>query len=242
MARSRNKTRKTIRPGTSSHRAQLDLPENAAASWIRKLNGSRIIHLRNDPDFLTLVKFGRAMNTVLFAFTCVKDYGNTPGARFERQYKRACFILGGYLHESIQLVVAVKGRYLTEPAFDKLRVLALDSKHKRSRFYVKKIRNHIAFHLDENDAVTRDTLQSLPLTTMPFARGYGKSFEDYYFEFADLVDIAFLEKALDGEASENEPDAFILDSVVRFGFQFIEAAAEFQLALSERIKIKDHIY
>ena len=61
------------------------------------------------------------------------------------------------------MIKSIKGRYLTEPGFEKLSLLTLSEEHRTVRSYAKRVRNHAAFHLDEYDESTRRTLVGLAL-------------------------------------------------------------------------------
>lgn len=43
--------------------------------WNIKIKPSQLIYLKDDPDFLTMVKFGRAINALSFAVTVCATHG-----------------------------------------------------------------------------------------------------------------------------------------------------------------------
>jgi len=209
--------------------------------WSTKLNGSRLINIRNDPDFLTIIKIGRVMNAVAYGLTDVGSY-NVNTALCIRQYRRALFVLGGYLHQGITLVKAIKGRYLTEPGFEALRLIALDSEHKKARDYVKKIRNFTAFHLDEYDETTRQTLSRLKPTMYPLMAGDDRTVGSFYFEFSDFIDLTFLVNTFADGRSWEETAHDIIGAIIDLAYEFLTACNEFLDALCSKIKITEHIY
>jgi hypothetical protein len=209
--------------------------------WNVKLNGSRLLNIRNDPDFLTIIKIGRVMNAVAYGVTDIGSY-NVNTALCTRQYRRALFVLGGYLHQSITLVSAIKGRYLTEPGFEPLRLIALDSEHKKARDYVRKIRNFTAFHSDEYDETTRQTLSRLKPMTYPFMSGDDDTAGTFYFEFSDYIDLAFLVDTFANGRSFEETSEDILVSIMDLAYKFLTACHEFLHALCTKIKITEHVY
>jgi len=210
--------------------------------WSVKLNGSRLLHIRNDPDFLTIIKIGRVMNAVAYGVTDIASYREHSTVMHTRQFRRACFVLGGYLHQGITLVKAIKGRYLTEPGFERLRLIALDSEHKKARDYVKKIRNFTAFHLDEYDETTRQTLSRLKPTMYPLMAGDDRTVGSFYFEFSDFIDLTFLVNTFADGRSWEETAHDIIGAIIDLAYEFLTACNEFLDALCAKIKITEHIY
>ena len=157
-----------------------------------KINGSRLAGLKRDPDFRTIIKIGSVMNAVMCAVETVgRTYKQTTVLE-KRQYRRGCFELAGYLHEGIKLANSIKGRYLTYPEFQDLRAVALDAECRRARDYVRKVRNHAAFHFDEDDARTGVTLGKLK-PTMYILSSVDRSIPGaWYFDFADYLDLTLL--------------------------------------------------
>lgn len=150
-----------------------------------------------------MIKIGRTMNAVMFASTIVIRNFEMKTFTEGRQYFRSYLILGGYLREAIKVVLAVKGRYVGDPQFEPLRLLALDAKHKKVRSYLKKVRNFAAFHLDEFDETTRRTLSHMKPTAMNIIGGDDASGFSVYYEIADFLDFAFLvEEVADGRPAE----------------------------------------
>ena len=96
-------------------------------SWEFKLHSSHVIQLRNDPDFVTMIKVGRAMNALWFGLTTLVISDPRRNNTETRLNLRAFQVLGGYLHEAIEVVDRLKGRYLGLEAFEPLR------KHGRQR-------------------------------------------------------------------------------------------------------------
>lgn len=210
--------------------------------WAANLNGSRLMYLRNDPDFLTMIKIGRVTNAVAYGLTDVLGNDERKSALGRRQFRRGLFVLAGYLHEGIRLVQSIKGRYLTEPEFEPLRALALATEHKKTRDLVRTIRNATAFHLDEFDETTRQTLARMKPECFPLMSGDDQSLATFYFEFSDYVDWAFLiEKFADGRSREETSDDIVY-STMQFADKFLPACHNFQIALCKKTKIGEHVY
>ena len=100
--------------------------------WARKLHSSRLMYLRNDPDFLTMVKIGRAMNSITYCITTAVTFDKFETDRTHmRQFRRSLIMLGGFVHEAVELVSSIKGRYLGNPDFEPLRRLVLDYEYRK---------------------------------------------------------------------------------------------------------------
>ncbi len=61
-----------------------------------RIRKHRFREIRNDPDFLALIKVGRAVNAVASGVQFISDYmeDDSPGGR--RQYYRAFFTTSGF--------------------------------------------------------------------------------------------------------------------------------------------------
>lgn len=216
-------------------------PPQRTERWSANLNGSRLMYLRNDPDFLTIIKIGRAVNAICFAMNSLY-YEDGKTVSSVRQYRRGCFILAGYLHEGLLVVKSIKGRYLTYPAFEPLRAMALGAEYKDEREYVRTIRNAMAFHLDEIDETTRHTLARIKPTMLPFMSGDDATFATSYFELSDYLDIAFLVEKFGNGREWDEAAGAVLESVMKFADKFLVACHDFHIALCNKIDISQHMY
>ena len=55
-------------------RQAVQLPvRDTSKQWSLKIKASQFVYLKDDPDFLTMVKFGRAINALSFASTVVAN-------------------------------------------------------------------------------------------------------------------------------------------------------------------------
>ena len=63
-------SKKRKRPGKKVVRQPVQLPVgDTSKQWSLKIKPSQLIYLKDDPDFLTMVKFGRAITPLSFATT-----------------------------------------------------------------------------------------------------------------------------------------------------------------------------
>jgi hypothetical protein len=109
-----------------------------------------------------------------------------------RQFRQGSFVLVGYLHEGLNVVKSIKGRYLTYPEYEPLKALVLSEEYKRERDVVRTIRNATAFHLDEVGETTRQRLVRLNPVTLPFMSGDEKAIGGFCFDFVDFIDLSYL--------------------------------------------------
>jgi hypothetical protein len=217
-------------------------PEPKSTRWTVKLNPSRLAFIKNNPDFLTLIKIGRALNAVSFGATGIMECNKLRSFVELRQYRRSYLILGGYLHESIKLVDSLKGRYLGDPDFEPLRLLVLDAEHKKARFYVKKVRNVAAFHLDEIDENTRRSLATVKPTTVNLACGDDPTLISTYWEFSDYLDGVFLVSELGDGRSAEATLTDLYETILNFSLKFMDAANQFTHALVKKLDLKEYLY
>ncbi len=212
--------------------------------WARKLHSSRLMYLRNDPDFVAMIKIGRVMNALGYCITNMVTFRDWQTNRtHERQQRRTWVMLGGFLHEAIEVVNSIKGRYLGNADFEPLRALVLDYEHEKTRKKAKKVRNWMAFHLDGNDETTRATISKLKPETFTLWCGENQQNGSYYFELADILDLTYL-----GEVFPAEDDGYtpmdsgekVLIDLNDYALAFLTACHTFELMLWE--KIREHTY
>jgi hypothetical protein len=156
-----------------------------------RIRKHRFREIRNDPDFLALVKVGRAVNAVTSGVQFISDYMEDYSPVGRRQYYRAFFTTSGFLYEGLELVTSIRLKYLSEPFFNKLNVLIGDE-YKKHRKVLKEIRHSIAFHLDSDDKSTKLTLSNLKLNRYDLMSGNSDRVMDFYFDMADTIDFNYL--------------------------------------------------
>jgi hypothetical protein len=214
----------------------------ATKRWARKLHSSRLMFLREDPDFLTMIKIGRVMNALNFCITTVSTFRDYDNLTHRRQGKRAYFLLGGYVHQAIVLVDSIKGRYLGNEAFEPLRFLVLDYEYRNIRKFAKKMRNYTAFHLDEYDETTRRTLSKLKPTMYTLMCGEDQMLASHYFSFSDFLDMTFLGNEFwEGHDEVDQIVNGAISELFTYSTDFLIACDTFQQWLW-KTKIQEHVY
>ena len=233
---------------TSKHRKKkglkkrkfIDLSETRPQTTRIRIRRHRFRELRNNQDFLALIKVGRAVNAVTSGLQFISDYmdDNTPVGR--RQYYRAVFMTSGFLYEGLELVTSLRLKYLNEPFFTKLNVLIGD-KYKRHRKILQEIRNSIAFHLDSDDKSTKLALSNLNLSRYDLMSGSSDKVVDFYFDMADTIDWNYLiDKFKDGRP-EPEVNKELLKLVSEVMTNFSTAGHEFLTGLGEKMKFSEYV-
>ncbi len=237
-------SKKRKRAGKKVVRQAVVTTPDTSKRWSLKIKPAQLIYLKDDPDFLTMVKFGRAINAVSFALTVTMSWANNESNQGKRQYRRGLFVLAGYLHQTILLIRGVGDRHITMDAFVPLRTLAHDPKYQKHRNYCKTIRNYTAFHLDEFDEHenTRNSLAKLDNTMHVLMSGDDEKFVNFYFEFADYLDFALVGTTFQGDRTPQETMDDIMSSVLQLSGEMIEALFGFQFALAKKMELHEHIY
>ena len=213
-----------------------------SAKWAVRLMGPRLAGLKDDPDFRTIIKLGRVLNAVLSAISNVSSSVKRSNAHERRQYWRACFMLAGYVHEGIKLVNSIKGRYLTMPEFQDLRAIALDADCRQARDYVRKVRNHAAFHFDEDDLRVSRALAMLKPTTYTLNSGDRSIPGAWYFDLADYLDLTLLVDEFGEGGDREEAIDKIFNTINGLAVAFTTACAKFYIALTKKMDLADDVY
>ena len=212
--------------------------------WARKLHSSRLMYLRNDPDFLTMVKIGRAMNSITYCITSITTFDQFETDRTHmRQFRRSQIMLGGFIHEAVELVNSIRARYLGNPDFEPLRALVLDYQYEKTRKQAKKVRNSLAFHLDNYDETTRVTISRMKPATYTLWSGENQQNGNHYFEFADFLDMSYLGDVFpDKDGCEpDEAGRRVLGNLLHFAVELLNACKKFEEMLWETT-VSKHVY
>ena len=205
------------------------------------MHSSHFMFLKNDPDFHTFAKLGRAINCLTCELVNVETYKPQRTVVQTRQFRHSGVALGGYMHETVQLVDRLKGRYLGHPAFEPLRVLVVEAEHRSFRHFLSTVRNCLAFHLDQTDEVTTRTATGMKPGNHTVMCGDGTSNADYYFEFADYIDMAFLMDENPLEHSLKETADAVVNMLASRAVDLLTAVHTFQNHLW-KTTAKEHVY
>ena len=166
--------KRTAKPDTSEPKTR----------WAKKMHSSHFMFLKNDPDFHTFAKLGRAINCLTCELVNVETY---------------------------------------RPQF------------------LSTVRNCLAFHLDQTDEVTTRTATGMKPGNHTIMCGDGTSNADYYFEFADHIDMAFLMDENPLEHSLKETADAVVNMLASRAVDLLTAVHTFQNHLW-KITAKAHVY
>ncbi len=234
MPKSRHPKKKTPK-----RRKFLDLDEPKSPILRIRIRRHRFREIKHNPDFLALIKVGRAVNAVISGIQFISDYMNDDSPVGRRQYYRAFFTTCGFLYEGLNLANSIRLNYIKEPFFSKLNVLISDE-YKQHRKVLKEIRQ-ISFHLDSEDKSTKLALSNLKLKRYDLASGKSDLMMEFYFDMADTIDLNYLiDKFKDGRS---EPDVheeivkMFTDVMKNFG----SAGHEFLTGLAGKINISEYV-
>lgn len=222
---SRKKSRVIQNASFSSPKPRIRIPRH-------KFHG-----LKNDKNFLTIVKIGRLLNAISFGAQSYLDYAGDKSSIGRRQFFRATLITGGYLYEGLLLVDSLKNEYRLKEYFKNLLALANDSK---SRKILQSMR-HIAFHLDSDDKSSRDILPKLDLARYDLMSGDTGKVGDFYFDFADTIDINYLTKPSKRDSEQVITIETIASTLGNITEQFLKAGHEFLVSLAQEFKLYEYV-
>lgn len=213
-------------------------------SWNLKIKPSQMIYLKNDPDFLMMVKMGRILNAVLYALTSIASFSKYSTHISRRQYRRGLFVLAGYLHESINIIKNVDERHITMESFVPLRKIAHNVEYKKARDYLREIRNAAAFHLADSGGFenTREAISGLKLSSYELMGGDDEDFATYYFELSDTLDISRICKKFQDDRDEEVVAEEIRQTITDIAWEFINAGTHFQVALARKMDLGEYVY
>lgn len=198
-----------------------------------------------EADLIMLIKLGRLLNAMMFAYRAFDDHKVNKSAVNQRQVRRAFFVLAGYLWEGIQLVKSdsFSNAYSSEESFFcKLRQASDVTDFCTA---LKKARNIAAFHMDHKDESTKAGLKTL-ISSQSHKSFYtilsadSSNSLDYYYEIADLIDLNFLfgkneNNQKSSEMKDQKQERAFYESVADFSSKFIAAADESINFLAEKL-------
>jgi hypothetical protein len=202
-----------------------------------RLKGSRLMYLKDDPDFHAVIRMGRLLNSIMFASQAMADYFGDESATGTRQTHRAFYVLCGYLHQGIQVVSWIRPRYIGEAAFEPLRLLTVGPDHAKARKIVRIVRNEVAFHQDEGREKTEEALGELKLGHYDLISNDDQTLLGFYFDFADIVDWQMIKAKLGDDRSIPELYTDLSSTVYRYSGLFGNACYDFLNHLSAMSKI-----
>ena len=237
-------SKKRKRAGKKVVRQAVVTTPDLSKSWNLKIKPSQMIYLKNDPDFLMMVKMGRMLNAVLYAITSIAPFIASPTHLARRQYRRGLMVLAGYLHESIIIIRNVEDRHITMESFVPLREIAFGLEYRQAREYLREVRNVAAFHLADSAGIenTKLAISELKLSSYELTGADDEDFSTSYFELSDTLDIAVISRKFKDDRDPHVVAEEIHQTITKVAWEFIKAATDFQMALARKMELGEYVY
>ena len=147
---------------------------------------------------------------------------------------------GGYLFEGLNLVSSLRLKYIKEPFFQNLNAL-VDEPYKKHRRILQEIRHSVAFHFDSDDKSTKAALKKLRLPKYDLMSGDSDKVLDFYFDFADTIDLNYLIDKFKDERPESEVVMEIFKAITDLMPLFGAAGHEFLTGLGEKMQFSEYV-
>ena len=205
-----------------------------------RIRRHRFRELRNNPDFLAFVKVGRAVNAVASGVHFISDYIDDESPVGRRQYFRAFFMTSGFLYEGLTLVDSLRSQYLSESFFIKFNIL-IGKEYEKHRKVLREVRNSVAFHLDSNDKSTKLALKTLNLSRYDLMSGNSSLLMDFYFDFADTIDLNYIIDKFKDNRPESEVINELMTLITGLMKSFGSAGHEFLIGLGQKMKFSEYV-
>lgn len=192
--------------------------------------------LREDPDFVAMVRIGRVLNVLDHARYLNDNPPEWPSRAFETRHRvRTLFDMAVHIAQGLEAVQSLRLSYHSEEYFSALNAL-FGEEFSAKLNIVRKITN-TAFHLDNEVTATLSTLKELDLPYYDFyTETKGESVWSYFY-LGDMVDLNYLI----GEVMDNNADRLtlieILTAVLDLNVAFINAARDFVKGLAVKLKL-----
>jgi len=240
-------SKKRKKAGKVVRRQQVVLPQREHEfpdRWDFKIKASQMFYLKNDPDFLLMIKIGRMLNAVTFALTIFASFEKLASKVGFRQTRRGLFVLAGYVHESISIIKNVEERHVTMESFVPLRDIAYNHEYRKARDYARTIRNVTAFHLDESTTFenTKRSLEDLELGAHGLMGGDNLNPGTFYFELADYLDFALIGRTFQDGREPQETANDIQKTILEVGNELVNRGHAFMLALARKMELGEYVH
>jgi hypothetical protein len=109
------------------------------------------------------------------------------------------------------------------------------------RRHAKKVRNSVAFHLDDRDWFTSETLGAMKLSNFTIACGDSNHPFHFYLVLPDYIDLQYLtSKLIQGNQLQETADE-VIAGLMSYAVDLMQAAYPFQMSLLNK-SLKGHLY
>ncbi len=192
--------------------------------------------LRDNKDFIALVRIGRCLNVLDYSYQLIKNPLSSLPEKLQAHHRvRTLFNTAGYLAEGIKVAESLRLAYPNDEFFKPLCELFGDS-FKGHRDIVKAIRNS-AFHLDHEAKSTAATLKGLKLPYYDFYSELRGEVGSIYFHLPDVVDLNFLMNDLMPNRSDRVAVEELHKAILEFHIAFTGAALIFVKGVLKKLDL-----
>lgn len=182
--------------------------------------------LKDNPDFVTLVRLGRVANALSFSANILNNVDvSDKSPTSKRNYVRSLLVTAGYLHESLAVFSSLQLKYNSFDFFSRINAVLNPSVAARKKL-LKLIRDGGAFHLDSDDKITSKTLPKMDAEGFQIFSGTSHAAFDFYFDFSDVVDLNYYIWNMSSEKTADENQEEIFNAIIELTKDSLEAAHE----------------
>ena len=208
--------------------------------------------MRNKPEFVALIKAGRALNSITLAMRLLDESKAGTSHLDQRQARKAITFLAGFCHEGRLLAQELHDTFTGKSyvsGFASLLGSAFDDERK----LLGKIRNGVSFHLDHEDKTVKKVLNEIEslgaddTDEIEFYESSTPAVRDFSFAFGDLLDFNYmiiksaelfgLSGISDVEQREDQSIEKLQTSIHEFSNTLVKALDEFMNGLITELGI-----
>jgi hypothetical protein len=189
--------------------------------------------LKTNDDFVALVRVQRMHNALVYSLGLFEHDSGVNSPLATRHRLRTSFTSAGFLAEAAHVIDSLRSSYRTEPFYEAF-LQSRSATHVRNWKIVKEIRNHVAFHLDKHEDITKATLATLKLTHYDFISGDENKALEINFQVPDLVDINYIASRLN-DNPDTDTLREIFTAIIELNRLLLPAADSFILGISEKL-------
>lgn len=187
------------------------------------LKKRKFAEVRTNPDFITAVRVGRLLNSVLFVQSLVLfDYDFKKSAD-RRRWTKVFQLNIGYIHEALEVLGSVESKYATKDFYERARNLINPATpvDKRRKKLLRIIRDTSTFHLDKDARMTSSELAAMPAEDYYLFSTDDGTIGHLHFDLADEVDLSHII-----ETFRDSPDEGKKEIMLRIGRMLGELGTE----------------
>ena len=183
--------------------------------------------LRDDGDFVALIRVGRAMSALSYAVFSLLNPPSEEDELLTRHRYRTLLVVAGYITATLEVAESLRLSHGKSSFFDGFNEIFSDD-YTRARNIVRKVRHNVGFHLDAEKNLTKTIIADLKLSHYDFVSGNPDVHGSLCFPLADIIDVNYL--AIDLKIRGSKDDDVlkeIFETIVSFNGVVYAAADKF---------------